>query len=116
MQALPKRLPAAFYRASSGREPVKEWLKGLDREDRRIVGTDIAIIEYAWPVGKPHCNSLGHGLWEVRSNISNGRIARVVFCVTANRMVLLHGFIKKTQKVPKGDLDLAIRRKRDLRP
>ena len=47
MQAPPKRLPAAFYRASSGREPVKEWLKGLDREDRRIVGTDIAIIEYA---------------------------------------------------------------------
>ena len=75
---------------------------------------DIATIEYGWPVGKPLCDSLGGGLWEVRSAISTGRIARVIFCIHDSQMVLLHGFLKKTRKTPKGDRDLALKRKREL--
>jgi len=93
---------------------VREWLKRLDRDDRRIIGEDIATAEFGRPVGMPICRSLGRGLFEVRSGISDGRIARVIFCVAAERMILLHGFVKKAEKTPKPDLDLAIRRLKEL--
>ncbi len=105
-----KKLPAAFFRTAANNEPVREWLKALDDADRRIVGEDIATAEYGWPVGMPVCRSLGRGLYEIRSDISSGRLARVIFCVAEQRMVLLHGFIKKTRKTPKMELDLALKR------
>ena len=83
-------------------------------EDRKIIGEDIKDIEFAWPIGMPLCRHLGRGLWEVRSALTQGRIGRVLFCVHDGKMVLLHAFIKKTQKTPAGDLDLAIRRKREI--
>ena len=106
-----KRLPACFYRSDSGREPVREWLKRLDREDRRTIGEDIKDVEFSWPIGMPLVGSLGRELWEVRSSLPHGRIARVLFCVVQERMVLLHGFIKKTRQTPKHDIDLALKRK-----
>ena len=109
-----KKLPAAFYCTAAGNEPVREWLKALDENDRRIVGQDIATAEYGWPVGMPVCRSLGKGLYEIRSDLAKGRIARVIFCVTGQRMVLLHGFIKKTQKTPKKELDLALKRMKEV--
>jgi phage-related protein len=109
-----KRLPAAFYRMPSGREPVREWLKALVTEDRKIIGEDIKDVEFSWPIGMPLCRSLGKGLWEVRSDITDGRIARVLFCLHKEKMVLLHGFIKKTQKTPPADIDLATRRRKEL--
>ena len=60
------------------------------------------------------CRSLGRGLWEIRSTLTQGRIARVLSCEHEGKMVLLHAFIKKTQKTPPGDLELAIRRKREI--
>ena len=107
-----KRLPARFYRLDSGREPVRDWLKDLEPEDCKIVGDDIKDVEFAWPIGMPLVRSLGDGLWEVRSDLISGRIARVIFTVEHECMVLLHGFIKKTQKTPKQDLDLALKRKK----
>jgi phage-related protein len=109
-----KRLPAAFFRQASGREPVREWLKDLDAADRKIVGDDIRDLEFAWPVGLPLCRSLGGGLWEVRSDLTDGKIARVIFCVHAGRAVLLHGFVKKTQKTPPGDLEFARKRMKEV--
>jgi phage-related protein len=91
---------------------VREWLKSLDAEDRRIIGEDIRDIEFSWPIGMPLVRSLGRELWEVRSNLPHGRIARVLFCIEQDRMVLLHGFMKKTQKTSQRDIDLAIRRKK----
>ena len=107
-----KRLPAYFYRSDNGREPVRDWLKGLELEDRKAVGEDIKDVEFSWPIGMPLVGSLGRELWEVRSNLPRGRIARVLFCLERNSMVLLHGFIKKTQKTPQRDIDLALKRKR----
>ncbi len=105
-----KRLPALFYRSDTGREPVREWLKSLDQEDRKIIGEDVKDVEFSWPIGMPLVRSLGNRLWEVRSNITHGRIARIIFCVVDDQMVLLHGFVKKTQKTPKSDIDLALKR------
>jgi phage-related protein len=105
-----KRLPARFYRAASGREPVREWLKELPAADRRILGEDIKDVEFAWPLGLPLVRALGCELWEVRSSLTHGRIARVIFCVSDGQMVLLHGFIKKTQKTPPHEIELALTR------
>ena len=109
-----KRLPARFYRSDSGREPVREWLKGLELEDRKGIGEDIKDVEFSWPIGMPLVRSLGSGLWEVRSSLPRGRIARVIFCVEQGCMVLLNGFIKKTQKTPQHDIDLALKRKKGV--
>jgi phage-related protein len=109
-----KRLPAAFYQLPSGREPVREWLRALGRDDRKIVGEDIKDVEFSWPIGMPVCRSLGKGLWEVRSDLTHGRIARVLFCIQDGRMVLLHGFIKKTQKTPAAEIELAVRRRKEI--
>lgn len=109
-----KRLPARFYRLESGREPVREWLKSLDADDRRIIGEDIKDVEFSWPIGMPVVRSLGREIWEVRSNLPHGRTARLLFCVEHKCMVLLHGFLKKTQQTPKQDIDLAVKRKKGL--
>lgn len=109
-----KKLPAVFYSTAAGKEPVREWLKTLDAADRRIVGQDIATAEFGWPVGMPVCRLLRGGLYEIRSDLASHRIARVIFCVAQLHMVLLHGFIKKTPKTPKADLDLARKRKKEV--
>lgn len=106
-----KRLPARFYRSDNGREPVREWLKSLEPDERKVFGEDIKDVEFSWPIGMPLVRSLGRGLWEVRSDLPRGRIARVIFCVEREGMVLLHGFIKKTQKTPQREIDLALKRK-----
>ena len=109
-----KKLPAVFYRTTSGREPVREWLKEIEPADRKIVGDDIRDCEFAWPVGLPLCRAITGrgGLWEIRSNLTGGRIARVLFCIEHGHMVLLHGFIKKAQKTPEREINLAVRRAR----
>jgi phage-related protein len=114
MFEMQKRLPAIFYQTGSGNEVVWDWLRSLDMEDRRKIGFDLKDVEYGWPVGMPLCRSLGNGLWEARSNISHGRIARLIFCIKDEHIIVLHGFIKKTQKTPKSDLNLAMKRKREI--
>ena len=109
-----KRLPARFYRSDSGREPVRQWLKSLEAEDRRTIGEDIKDVEFSWPIGMPLVRSLGRELWEVRSSLPHGRIARVIFCIEKDYMVLLHGFLKKTQKTAKQEIDLALKRKKGM--
>jgi phage-related protein len=105
-----KRVPAIFYRTEAGGEPVREWLlNDLSKEDRTLIGQDIMTVEFGWPIGMPVCRSMSHGVHEVRTNISSNRIARVLFYIDVKqRMVLLHGFVKKTRKTPDSDLKLAL--------
>ncbi|MGB7189159.1 MAG: type II toxin-antitoxin system RelE/ParE family toxin [Acidobacteriaceae bacterium] len=109
-----KRISVLFFRTASGGEPVRNWLKSLEPvDDRKQIGVDIKTVEFGWPLGMPVCRPLGDGLYEVRSSLSGNRIARVLFFIdSAERMVLLHGFVKKTQKTPTGDMELARRNKR----
>lgn len=111
-----KRIIVSFYRSDTGREPVREWLLDLDPGDRKILGEDIKTVEFGWPIGMPTCRPIhGHrGLYEVRSDISDGRIARVLFTIEGSDMVLLHAFIKKSRKTPQADIDVALRRWRRL--
>jgi phage-related protein len=103
-----KRIQAIFYRTEAENEPVRDWLKAMPAEDRRLIGEDIRTVEYGWPIGMPVCRPIGDGLHEVRSNLSGNRIARVFFYVDRQqRMVLLHGILKKTRATPEADLELA---------
>ena len=108
------QLHVVFYKTTAGNEPVREWLKALPRQDRKIIGDDLKTAQYGWPLGMPLVRKLDADLWEVRSKLQN-RIARVIFTVEGNTMVLLHGFIKKSQKTPARDLQLAKQRLKALR-
>jgi phage-related protein len=107
-------IPIVFYRTSGGAEPVLDWLRELPVGDRRTIGTDLATVQFGWPIGMPLCRPLGGGLWEVRSTLASRRIARVLFFVEGDRIGVVHGFIKKTQKTPTDDLALARRRMKEM--
>jgi phage-related protein len=106
-------LRVIFYRSESGAEPVREWLRELRREDRKAVGEDIKTAQFGWPLGMPLIRKIEKGLWEVRSNIRDG-IARTIFTVEKDTMVLLHGFVKKSQETPPNELHTARRRLRNI--
>ena len=109
-----KRVTVVFFRTDAGGEPVRQWLKSLPYDgDRKRIGADIMTVEFGWPLGMPVCRPLGDGTYEVRTHLTQNRIARVLFYVDRKQqMVLLHGFIKKTQKTPDEDLALARRNMR----
>lgn len=114
IQSEKPRLKVIFYRTAAGNEPVREWLLSLDRADRKVMGDDVKTVQFGWPLGMPLVRPLGDGLFEVRSNLGD-RIARVIFLAVGGTMVLLHAFIKKTQRTPESDLDLARKRAADVR-
>ena len=109
-----KRLAVHFYRSKAGAKLVRDWLKSLSIADRQILGRNLRLVELGWPIGMPLCRPLGGGLWELRCGLTGNRIARVMFCAARGRMVLLHGFIKKTQKTPQAELDLARTRQKEV--
>lgn len=110
----PRKIPVVFYRTRTGSEVVRDWLRVLDQRDRNAVGQDLMRIQYRWPVGMPLCRPLRDGLWEVRTSLPSSRIARVLFALSGDRIIVLHGFIKKTQKTPDLDMALARRRRREF--
>ena len=77
---------------------MREWLKALPPEERKIIGDDLKTAQYGWPLGMPLIRKLEPGLWEVRSRLDD-RMARVIITVEDDTMVLLHGFIKKAEKI-----------------
>ena len=113
MTDIPLVLNVRFFCTDAGNEPVREWLTDLPREHRRMIGTDIKTVQLGWPIGMPVVRKLEKGLWEVRVNLVD-TIARVLFTVDGSVMVLLHGFIKKSQKTPASDLETARQRKATL--
>jgi phage-related protein len=109
-----KKIVVRFFATASATEPVRDWLRSLDKPDRAKIGEDIKAVEFGWPVGMPVCRPFGQGLYEVRTNLKD-RIARVLFGIEGGKMVLLHGFIKKTQVTPPDDLELGRKRLKTYR-
>ena len=101
-----KPLTVRFFRTTTGSEPVREWLRSLNRETKKIIGANIKTVQFGWPLGMPLVRKLDSGLWEIRSTLPNS-IARVLFTVHDSTVLLLHGFIKKSQKTPTKDLNVA---------
>jgi len=112
----PRKMRVVFYRTAAGTEVVRDWLRGLKAGDRNAIGQDLMRVQFRWPVGMPLCRALGANLWEVRSAVPSRRIARVLFSVQQSKILVLHGFIKKTQRTPDEDLALARKRNREFEP
>ena len=107
-------LDVYFFETETNKEPVREWLQLLTSRDKKIIGEDIKTVQFGWPLGMPLVRHIDGDIWEVRSKLSGG-IARVLFVLEGNVMILIHAFIKKQQKTPKSDIDLARARIRLLR-
>jgi phage-related protein len=107
-------LNVIFFKTASGNDPVRTWLRSLSEIDRKRIGEDLKTVQFGWPLGMPLVRKLSKGLWEVRVDLG-GRISRIIFTVEGGVMVLLHGFIKKSQEIPKDDIELARSRLKQLR-
>jgi len=107
-------LQVVFYATTAGHEPVREWLRSLQNNEKKKIGEDIKTVQFGWPIGMPVVEKLDRDLWEIRTKLRN-KISRVLFSVHENEIVLLHGFIKKSQKIPLEDLEIAQRRMNDIK-
>jgi phage-related protein len=115
MTKRPKKIPLIFYRTKAGAEPVRDWLKALPEADRHAVGLDLMRVQFGWPVGMPLCRALDSGLWEVRTTLQDDREARVLFFFHDGKLAAVNGFIKKSQKTPQSELDLARKRMKEMK-
>ena len=109
-----RKIELVFYRTLSGNEPVREWLSGMPVENRRSIGLNLQRVQYRWPVGMPLVRPMGKGLFEVRTALPDRTTARMLFCFHTGEIYALHGFIKKTQSTPASDLEIALKRQRDV--
>jgi phage-related protein len=111
----PRKITVVFYRTRVGNEVVRDWLRGLPEPERNAIGQDLMRVQYRWPVGMPLCRAMGDGLWELRTDLPSNRTARLMFSMQEGRILVLHGFIKKTRRTPGEDLELARRRKNEFK-
>lgn len=111
-------LTVRFFKTAAGHEPVREWLRSLTKEQRKAIGEAIQETQVGWPIGMPLVRKLERALWEIRSNIPPNEIARVIFTMAdaPKALLLLHGFVKKSQKTPQHDLDTARQRLKSSTP
>lgn len=109
-----KSIPLYFWKNQNGREPVREWLHEMPVDDRKRLGVDLRTLQFGWPIGMPLVRPLSGGLWELRSSLPSRREARLFFVAGNESLVLVHAIIKKTQKTPDGDLDIARKRLKEL--
>ena len=112
--AKPHKIPLVFFRTMTGREPVRDWLRGLEKAERQSIGMDLLRAQWRWPAGMPLCRPMGDGLWEIRTDLPTQRTARVVLCLYHEHLVALHGFIKKTPATPESDIATARKRQKEL--
>ncbi len=112
MQNIKRTLRVNFFKTDAGNEPVRVWLKSLSSEEKKIIGEDIKTVQFGWPIGMPLVRPLGGNLYETRSDLKD-KIARIFFTVESDKMILLHGFMKKDQKIPQKEINLARKRLAD---
>jgi phage-related protein len=106
--------PLLFWKSSTGREPVREFLQEQTKPDRMRLGSDLRKLQFGWPIGMPLVRSFGDGLWELRSSMPSRREVRIMFAAEDDMLVLLHAFVKKTQKTPPSEIAVARQRLKEL--
>jgi phage-related protein len=99
-------LRAVFFETGSGSQPVRDFILELAREDRKEIGSDIFTVQKGFPLGLPLVEKIDADLWELRSHISDG-ICRIFFTIHKKMMVLLHAFVKKSQRIPLKEIKTA---------
>ena len=109
-----KFFPIHLFKTESGKVPILEWLKDFNKEERKIIDRDIKYVQYTWPWKMPTVKSLGGGLMEIRSKLSNRQV-RIFFVLNEGAIILLHGFVKKTQQTPNNELEIAKKRSKQIK-
>ncbi len=102
-----------LYRDKDGKYPVQEFLGGLGKVARATVLRDVGLLrQFGLTVGSPMVKPISgvRKLWELRSKTADGAVRIFYVAITGKRFVLLHGFIKKTQKTPPSELAVARKR------
>ncbi len=107
-------IPIMFWQSVAGREPVRLFLQELAKKDRKSIGDDVRRLQFGWPIGMPLVRKMREEIWELRSTLPSKREARILFATDGKLIVLLHAFIKKTQKTPKLELAIAQQRLKDI--
>jgi phage-related protein len=107
-------IPIVFWKTSLGKEPVRDFLRDLPFEDKKVVGRDVSRLQFGWPIGMPLVRKLQGTIWELRSSLPSKRELRILFIAGESRLVLLHIFIKKSQNTPPAELHLALQRAKEL--
>lgn len=103
-----------FFATPAGNEPALEFIKTFEKPERVIIGENLKTVQFGWPIGMPICSPLGDGIYEVRTSLSSKREVRILFFQHGDVIVVVHAFLKKTQKTPKADKDIALARKREF--
>jgi phage-related protein len=109
-----KGFDVVFFETANEKQPVREFIKKLSKEDQKEVGADIRVVQDSFPVGLPLVRKLKPELWEIRSFIKDG-ISRVFFTFFSKKIILLHAIVKKTQKTPQKEIDVAIKRLKEFK-
>jgi phage-related protein len=107
-------LEVIFFKTDSGNEPVREWLKSLPDDERKAIGSDIYVVQIRFPIGPPLAKKIDKDLYEIRSRLKD-KISRVLCHIEDDKMILLHGFFKKTEKLTEQYLDTARTRLKEWR-
>ncbi len=108
------------YKKENGKEPITEFLISLSEKHRAKVIWEIELLrEFGTDLKEPHIKAVTgkeyKGLWELRIKFA-GDISRILyFMPVKDNFILLHGFIKKTEKTPKRELDSALRYMEDYK-
>ena len=98
-----------FFQTRQGKQPVLEWLRALSKDEKVVIGADLRTVQFGFPIGMPICRALGRGLYEVRSRLPTKREARLIFFQSKGDLVIVAGFIKKTQATPRSEIEAAMK-------
>ena len=109
-----KMFEVVFFETENGRQPVREYILDLTKQDKKELGADIRSVQMGFPMGLPLVRKVVSGLWEIRSMLKDG-ICRVFFTIAEHNIILLHAFTKKTKKIPLNELSIAKERLKDFK-
>lgn len=103
------------YKTASGQEVVWDFIKGMQSSARARLARSIGLLESFGPeLSMPHAKMLGDGLYELR--VRGKQEVRIFYVYAKGRDIhLLHGFVKKTQKTPKKELEIARQRQAEIK-
>ena len=104
-----------FYRQKNGNAPVEEFLDSLEPKMRNKAVRSLELLEeFGNALREPNSKALGDGLFELRIKFSSDITRVFYFFYVGNRIILTNGFVKKTQKTPAAEIELARKYKADF--
>ncbi len=101
-----------FYKTTNGKSPVEDFIESLDEDTQDKFIYKKELLEYFGPqLRYPHTSEISEGIFELRFKGQKGQIRILFFFYYDKQIVLIHGFVKKTQKIPKKEINIAKQRK-----